>query len=114
MGCFTFLFADDTACTDSNQHLDSLGNNINQQLVKLEKWFKANKLMVNGSKTKAIFFSKKQIKLEDRPKIYIDNTEIKYVNPPSITNQCGGGGGPCAPHTHLYNHLYNHHLIFLQ
>ena len=80
MDCFTSLFADDTACTDSHQHLDSLGNNVNQQLVKLEKWFKANKLTVNGSKTKAILFSKKKIKVEDRPKIYIDNTEIEYVN----------------------------------
>ena len=78
--CFTSLFADDTACADSHQHLDTLGNNINQHLIKLEKWFKANKLTVNGSKTKALFFSKKQIKDEDKPKIYIDNTEIEYIN----------------------------------
>ncbi len=49
-------FADDTTITASSPKIDILYANMNTELVKLENWFRANKLCLNIKKTKYILF----------------------------------------------------------
>jgi len=55
----SFLFADDTSCTDSDKSLPTLINHVNTELQKIAIWFRANKMAVNISKTKFIIFHNK-------------------------------------------------------
>ena len=53
-----FMFADDTTfflymCNN----LNTLTNNINTELIKIDEWLKCNKLSVNIKKTHYIIFS---------------------------------------------------------
>ena len=52
----TFLFTDDTTCLAENPNLNDLINYVNIELNKLALWFKANKMVVNVSKTNYIIF----------------------------------------------------------
>jgi hypothetical protein len=52
----TSLFSDDTQALASNKHLPTLIEHTNTELKKLARWFRANKLAVNTSKTKYIIF----------------------------------------------------------
>lgn len=53
---FTSLFADDTGFVKSSHDLDQLFLSANSELVKASKWFQANKLTLNVSKTKYLVF----------------------------------------------------------
>jgi hypothetical protein len=53
------MFADDAACTASNSNLNVLISNVNCELKKVARWFRANKMMVNVGKTKFILFHTK-------------------------------------------------------
>ncbi len=55
----TFLFTDDTTCLAENPNLNDLINYVNIELNKLALWFKANKMVVNVSKTNYIIFHKR-------------------------------------------------------
>jgi hypothetical protein len=52
----TLLFADDAAVSGSNKDLNILINKINTELKSLSRWFRANKMAVNVSKTKFMIF----------------------------------------------------------
>ena len=52
----SFLFADDTSGLAKGKNLPELMNIINIELKKWALWFRANKLKVNTSKTKYMFF----------------------------------------------------------
>ena len=52
------LFADDTNVFCSGDYLDTLQKNINEELYKLKLWFDWNKLSLNVSKTKFMFFGR--------------------------------------------------------
>ncbi len=52
------LFADNTTTDSSSTRLDSLMEDVNDDLNRLAKWFHCNKLSLNTSKTKYIIFSK--------------------------------------------------------
>jgi hypothetical protein len=52
----TFLFADDTSALKSRNDLAKLFTYINIELKNLSRWFRANKMAVNTSKTKYIIF----------------------------------------------------------
>jgi hypothetical protein len=56
---FSCMFADDTACADSDADLDSLIIRANSKLKKIARWFRANKMAVNIGKTKYIIFHNK-------------------------------------------------------
>jgi hypothetical protein len=56
---FTTMFADDTACADSDSELNTLIIRANTELKKIALLFRANKMMVNISKTKYINFHNK-------------------------------------------------------
>ncbi|GFV25525.1 RNA-directed DNA polymerase from mobile element jockey [Trichonephila clavipes] len=54
------LYADDTAILSRQRNLNTLVENINEHLAHLEIWFSVWKIAINSSKTKAVFFSKRQ------------------------------------------------------
>jgi hypothetical protein len=54
------MFADDTACVASKANLDNLITYVNDKLKKVARWFRANKMAVNVSKTKFILFNTKE------------------------------------------------------
>ena len=57
---FSSLFADDTFFLKSSPNLDTLMNETNDELEKASRWFIANKLTLNVSKTKFIVFRDKK------------------------------------------------------
>ena len=60
------MFADDTNLFLSHQNINILFNKFNEELQKIEIWFKANKLSLNGKKTKYALFHKSSAK-DDLP-----------------------------------------------
>ena len=56
------MFPDDTNIFYSHQNISSLFMTVNNELDKIGKWFKANKLSLNVKKTKYTFFHKNSIK----------------------------------------------------
>jgi hypothetical protein len=72
-----FLFADDTNALSTHDNLINLIDFINVELKKLAAWFKANKLMLNISKTKYMIFRTKNraINMQNR------NISIDFNDP---------------------------------
>ncbi len=72
------MFADDTACADSDADLDSLIIRANSELKKIAPWFRANKMAVNIGKTKYIIFHNKgkRIDMNNREVVYDDNDPL--------------------------------------
>jgi len=68
------LFADDTTILHSHKSLDTLINEVNKELDKVNDWFMVNKLSLNVSKTNFIIF-KKNI-ASSNPAVIIMNTNI--------------------------------------
>ena len=52
------MFADDTNLFFSNHDIKTLFQIVNQELINIHEWFKANQLSLNTGKTKYIFFHK--------------------------------------------------------
>ncbi len=50
------MFADNTSAFKSGKNLKTLTESMNKELNKLAVWFRANKMCVNGEKTKFIIF----------------------------------------------------------
>ena len=72
------LFADDTNVFCFGDDLDTLQKNINEELYKLKLWFDWNKLSLNVSKTKFMFFGR--FRLNTQLKIEIDGVAIEQVH----------------------------------
>jgi hypothetical protein len=53
------MFADDTACVANNHNLKDLITYVNDELKKVARWFRANKMAVNVGKTKFLLFHTK-------------------------------------------------------
>jgi hypothetical protein len=72
------MFADDTACADSDSDLNSLISRANMELKKIALWFRANKMAVNISKTKYIIFHNKgkTVDMEGKSVVYDDNEPL--------------------------------------
>ena len=74
------LFADDTNIFHSHKNIHTLYSTVNQELKKIEEWFKCNKLSLNTKKTKYTLFHKTSrrdnlpLKL---PKVILNDSEIK-------------------------------------
>lgn len=78
------LFADDTTLYQSHRNIKYLAWEIEQDLIKLNDWFKANKLTLNLSKTNFMVFSptdqlRSQIQ-KNPPKIEIEGKTIELVH----------------------------------
>ena len=71
----TLMFADDTFALKSGPHLNSLIEQINKDINMMAIWFKANKLVVNKSKTKFMIFHIKGKKIENFPQVLFDENE---------------------------------------
>ena len=69
---FKILFADDTQALARGKNLPELVDHVNTELTKLARWFRANKMKVNTSKTKFIIFHHRG------RKINLDNISIFY------------------------------------
>ena len=55
------LFADDTNFFASGDNIANLCENINRELLKINDWFKINKLSLNFSKTNFMVFTNRHI-----------------------------------------------------
>jgi hypothetical protein len=78
-----FMFADDTACVASNTNLDNLITYVNEELKKVARWFRANKMAVNVSKTKFILFHTKGKIVNPNIKLIYDDNE-PHGNDPTL------------------------------
>jgi hypothetical protein len=72
------MFADDTACADSDSDLNTLIIRANTEIKKIAQWFRANKMMVNISKTKYIIFHNKgkSVEMANNEIVYDDNEPL--------------------------------------
>jgi hypothetical protein len=75
-----FLFADDTNALSTHENLSTLIDFINVELKKLALWFKANKLVLNISKTKYMIFRTKNRAVNLQGK----NIGIDFNDPNSV------------------------------
>jgi hypothetical protein len=75
---FTSMFADDTACADADSDLNSLIARANTELKRIALWFRANKMVVNISKTKFIIFHNKgkTVDMNGLSVVYDDNEPL--------------------------------------
>jgi hypothetical protein len=80
-----FLFADDTNALAQHKNLSDLIKFVNSELQKLANLFKANKLVINASKTKYMIFRtrNRQINLQNLD-IYIDFNEPTAIVRPEL------------------------------
>ena len=75
------LFADDTNLFYSNRSATYLMNIVNEELLKLCDWFRANKLALNIKKTNFILFGRRgKNLLNNNFGIKMDNIAIEKVN----------------------------------
>jgi len=80
----TFMFADDTQGLARGANLAELIDHVNEELKKWATWFKANKMMVNTSKTKFMIFHTKGKKVEPNHKnIIFNNNEANDLDNPA-------------------------------
>ena len=78
----SIVFADDTTIFASCKHMNTLYNNMNDDLSNLINWFKANMLSLNIAKTNYLLFpSSKLVNVGEDMKLYADADEI-------IRNNC--------------------------
>ena len=73
------LFADDTTILFSHSNISSLSNIINRELSLASSWFRSNKLSLNSSKTKYMFFSRTR-NANDNFTISINDNPIEQVH----------------------------------
>ena len=60
-----FMFADLTTLLYTGNSLNTLTNNVNAELIKIDEWLKCNKLSTNIKKTHYIIFSSKNEIIDD-------------------------------------------------
>ena len=79
------MFAVDTACLAKNKNLNLLINFVNNELTKLARWFRANRMAVNVGKTKFILFHTRGTQFETHIcRIFYNDNEPNANNPDLI------------------------------
>ena len=73
------MFADDTNIFFSGTNLDSLINQVNDELEKLSNWFKVNKLSLNVKKTNYMIFRARNRKFKANIQVRTDGIDISEV-----------------------------------
>jgi hypothetical protein len=76
---FTMYADDTTLLTRLNTNMLNNTNHINAEIVRITDWLSVNKLSLNVSKSKYMFFDTKRRVLTN-PQIFIQNTELERVN----------------------------------
>ena len=78
--CIPRLFADNTCLVYSEKNQQRLTEIINADLQKISEWFKANKLIVNSSKSNIIIIPPQLNQLPVTVKIYLNNALIPQTS----------------------------------
>jgi len=80
--CSCHMYADDIqlylSCDKSD--VQSGANVLNEELIRVDSWAKANKLQINPRKSKCLFIYNKHVDPTCLPTITIDHSTIKYVD----------------------------------
>jgi hypothetical protein len=76
---FKVMFADDTAGLACNKNLILLVEHVNTELKKIARWFRANKMAMNVSKTKFIIFHTIELKYDDNEPHENNPNLIKFI-----------------------------------
>lgn len=76
---YCILFADDTNVFMKHNCLNTLFQQLNNELESLADWLKSNKLSLNISKTHYMIWHRAKLKQHTNSKIIIDNSEIVKV-----------------------------------
>ncbi|KAL9967850.1 hypothetical protein ACROYT_G026148, partial [Oculina patagonica] len=76
----SILFADDTNLFISHKDPDFLISTLNGELIKLSKWFRANRLSLNLTKTNFMEFKPRQKQSSSDFNVVINETVIAQVN----------------------------------
>ena len=77
--CNVFGYADDTTITHTYHNLIVLNARVKHDFKLLCEWFRANKLMLNFSKTKCMIFSKDKITPESYQMLEVENERVAIV-----------------------------------
>jgi hypothetical protein len=119
-----FLFADDTNALSTHDNLNTLIDFVNNELRKLASWFKANKLVLNISKTKYMIFRTKNRAINMLNKnIFIDfnDPNSEYDNDKVVNLQRVHNNGNSNNQTYkllgvLFDEFlsFNQHLSYIQ
>jgi hypothetical protein len=72
---FKLMFADDTAGLAKGDNLTNLFTFVNEEIKKIARWFRANKMAVNVGKTKYIIFHARGKPINSNLKLYYDDNE---------------------------------------
>jgi hypothetical protein len=75
------MFADDTACLVSNSNLTTITNFMNEEIEKIVRWFRANKMAVNLGKTKIHYLSYQREKISDSINLTNNDKELDQTYP---------------------------------
>jgi hypothetical protein len=83
----TFLFADDTSALKAGNDFTQLFDDINNELRIISRWFRANKMAVNTTKTKYIIFHTKGkiVNTQGFNLFFDDNDNDINIDPSKIT-----------------------------
>ncbi len=75
------MFADDTQIDTSSNNIDSIANILNEDLINVSDWMKANKLSLNASKTEYMVIGshKRLHQTQSDPPITLGDNQIKRV-----------------------------------
>lgn len=73
------LYADDSSLTYISNNLSEIKNSIDNDLIKISDWFKNNLLVLNGDKTKILFYNSRRREIYSFPDIFLNNTKIIKV-----------------------------------
>jgi Reverse transcriptase (RNA-dependent DNA polymerase) len=114
-----FLFADDTNALAQHANLNELVSFCNSELQKLAAWFRANKLVINISKTKFMIFRTKNRNYNvNDVNIVINFNDPNAVERPELVIKLNRVANDCDPANQTYKILgvlfdeylsFNHH-----
>jgi hypothetical protein len=79
---YSFLFADDTSLLKSGKNLIDITTTINNELINVATWYRANKMAVNTDKTKYVIFHQKGKKIPNNTEIIYNNNDPNTVQNP--------------------------------
>ena len=76
---FNVLYADDTSIFLSHKDLQTL-QSMNNEMIHISQWLKANKLTLNSEKTYCMVFHRSRRKSYNNIKLYIDDAIIEEAS----------------------------------
>lgn len=76
--CLTALFADDTALLCTSSFFAPIENSLQQAVQQFEEYFKKWKIMLNSSKTQAIFFTRRRTREIPQGPITISGVDVQW------------------------------------